>query len=167
MPLIDVVFDAGTHATCLHARFTQLLPPVTPHKLGPPPPQNAGAVHAPQSAVRPPQPSEILPHVPAGAVAHVLGTHETPPPQTLGVPPPPQNAGGAHAPQLAVRPPQPSESVPHFPGKSAHVFGVQGGAPPPHTLATPPPPHVAGGVQVPQLGVRPPQPSGCGPHVPG
>jgi hypothetical protein len=35
--------------------------------------------------------------------------------------------------------------------------------PPPHWLATPPPPHVAGGVHVPQLIVAP-QPSPIGPQ---
>ena len=68
-------------------------------------------------------------------------------------------------PQFVVNPPQPSGCGPHVPaGNAEHVFGVQATDPPPHTLATPAPPHVCGAVQLPQLVVSPPQPSGMGPH---
>jgi hypothetical protein len=67
---------------------------------------------------------------------------------------------------LVVRPPQPSETCPQVPlGKSAQVFFTHAGGPP-QTLATPPPPQVCPVGQVPQLVVRPPQPSGIGPQVP-
>jgi hypothetical protein len=46
---------------------------------------------------------------------------------------------------------------------SAHVRGVQP-VTPPHWPETPPPPHVSGGVHVPQLAMTPPQPSPAGPH---
>jgi hypothetical protein len=62
--------------------------------------------------------------------------------------------------------------VPHSAPFTAHVVGVQV-PPPPHWLATPPPPQVCGATQVPQffwpvavLIAVPPQPSLCGPHVP-
>ena len=71
-----------------------------------------------------------------------------------------------HMPQLGVRPPQPSENWPQQPELMpaaaqvcAHVSGVQAGLP--HMPGVPPPPQVAGGVHVPQSGVRPPQPSAC------
>jgi hypothetical protein len=85
----------------------------------------------------------------------------------LATPPPPHVSGAVQLPQLTVRPPHPSDCAPHVPGKSAHVFGVHRGGPPPHTLGVPPPPHVAGAVHVPQLGVSPPHPSLCTPHDPG
>jgi hypothetical protein len=78
-------------------------------------------------------------------------------PHTLGVPPPPQNSGDVHVPQLAVRPPQPSETGPQFAPQSAHDFFTHGEVLDPQTFGTPPPPHepVA---HVPQL-TRLPQPS--------
>src|SRR5262249_50232762 len=99
--------------------------------------------------------------------AHVLGVQLVPPPHTLGVPPPPHVCGGGHDPQLVVSPPHPSGCGPHLPGYAAHVAGVHGVVDVPHTPGVPPPPHAAGAVQLPQLTVRPPHPSDCGPHVPG
>jgi hypothetical protein len=61
--------------------------------------------------------------------------------------------------------PQPSGTDPQFAPSAAHVVGVQ--LPPPHTLGVPPPPHVWPVGHEPQLGVTPPQPSLCGPHLPG
>jgi hypothetical protein len=61
--------------------------------------------------------------------------------------------------------PQPSLAVPHWMPWAAHDLGAQvpaSGAP--HWPGTPPPPHVCGGVHVPQLGMRFPQPSPAGPH---
>lgn len=46
---------------------------------------------------------------------------------------------------------------------SAHVRGVQFGLP--QTPDVPPPPHVSSGGHVPQLGIKPPQPSAAGPHL--
>src|SRR5436190_449555 len=110
MPLIDVVVPVG-QVTCLHARPRQLVPPPPPQALGTlPPPHVAGAVQLPQLVVRPPQPSGCGPHVPGKSV-HVFFVHAgAPPPHTLGVPPAPQLAGAVHVPQLAVSPPQPSET---------------------------------------------------------
>jgi hypothetical protein len=50
-------------------------------------------------------------------------------------------------------PPHPSSTVPHLAPDASHVLGLH-----PQWLATPAPPHVCGGVQVPQSSVRP-QPS--------
>jgi hypothetical protein len=141
--------------------FVQL---VAPHWFGvPPPPQIAPPVHllAPQSTT-PPQPSATSPHSLAPQSAGVLGVQVPPPgppePHTLGVPPPPHVCGEVQLPQLTVTLPQPSGCGPHFPRKSAHVFGVQ--VPPPATahLLGPPPPQNSGATQPPQLIVLP-QPS--------
>jgi hypothetical protein len=63
----------------------------------------------------------------------------------------------AHGPQENT-PPQPSERVPQLCGDGHVVFLVH-----PHTSGVPPPPHVAGGAQLPQL-IVPPQPSGAVPQ---
>jgi hypothetical protein len=92
-------------------------------------------------------------------------------PQTLGTPPPPQIVPAAHVPQLAMRPPQPSETGPQFLPSSAQVFGTQllppspedDEAPMPHRLG-PPPPHVWPAAHVPQEAMTPPQPSPCAPQ---
>jgi hypothetical protein len=90
--------------------------------------------------------------------------HDGAPPHTFGTPPQPQQLPPLHVPQLAVRPPQPSLAKPQLAPTWAHVFGTQVGGAPPHTLGNPPPPQISGGVQVPQLAVRPPQPSLTGPQ---
>src|SRR5262249_17520749 len=86
--------------------------------------------------------------------------------------PPPQMAPPVQTavPQSKM-PPQPSAIMPHWLG--AHtVIGVHAPpsgpltVPPPQMLG-PPPPQISGGVHTPQLAVTPPQPSGCGPHMPG
>jgi hypothetical protein len=59
--------------------------------------------------------------------------------------------------------PQPSPAGPHVIFWSAQVSGTQGLVPP-HFPAIPPPPHVCGGVQVPQLVMTPPHPLLAGPH---
>ena len=71
-----------------------------------------------------------------------------------------QSASVVHgAPGQSRVPPQPSEIVPPDAPWAAHVVGVQ-----PQTFGVPPPPHVFGAVQVPQLNV-PPQPSGTEPQL--
>jgi hypothetical protein len=137
-------------------------PPQTPET--PPPPHVCPDAQGPQSSA-PPQPSPAGPHW-MFCAAHVVGTHE-PEPQTPGVPPPPQVSVPVHGLQYAVRPPHPSACWPQTPGNALHVSGVhapESGAP--HTLATPPPPHVAGRVHVVQLARSPPHPLDCCPHVP-
>jgi hypothetical protein len=57
--------------------------------------------------------------------------------------------------------PHPSETDPQAAPNAAHVVGVHLLAP--HWLG-PPPPHVAGAMQLPQLSV-PPHPSGIVPHA--
>jgi len=89
--------------------------------------------------------------------------YRVPPPQTPGMPPPPQVSGAVQVPQLRV-PPQPLPLEPQLMPSSWHVCGVQ--LPPsmkPHCPGVPPPPHVWGGVQGPQL-MAPPQPSPAGPQ---
>jgi hypothetical protein len=125
-----------------------------PHTFGSPaPPQvSPGGQVAPPSfgphGTRPPQPSAMLPQfigMPPLVTQTVLafaGTHAATPPHSLAVPPPPQLWGATHVTHGAgMSPPQPSACCPHSPDTlgSAHVFGVQGGAP--HALAVPPPPH--------------------------
>ena len=86
-------------------------------------------------------------------------------PHWPGVPPPPHVCGGVQVPQLGISLPQPSPAGPQLMFWSWQLFGVQlppGGAP--HWPGTPPPPHVWGGVHVPQLAMRFPQPSPAGPH---
>src|SRR5262245_1456778 len=58
--------------------------------------------------------------------------------------------------------PQPSPTAPQLAPACAHVRGVHEGAP--HWLATPPPPQVAGDVQVPHERM-PPQPSPTAPQI--
>src|SRR5438552_958456 len=107
MPLIELV-AVPEHFTCLHSRLMHEVPPPPPPTLGvPPPPQVWGAVHVPQSLVRPPHPSETGPQF-APDVAHVFLMHgEVLEPQTLGLPPPPHVRGALHEPHV-TRPPQPS-----------------------------------------------------------
>jgi hypothetical protein len=104
-----------------------------------------------------------------------VGVHEGAP-HWFGVPPPPQMALPLHfvadAPQ-SITLPQPSETSPHsFAPQEAGVLGVQV-VPPllpppcPQTLGVPPPPQMSGSAQGLQLSVTLPQPSGCGPHLPG
>src|SRR5689334_19203451 len=93
--------------------------------------------------------------------------------QTFGVPAPPQTVPPVHfaVPQLSV-PPQPFGMIPHWLGPQT-VIGWHTppsgpvAPPPPQTLGTPPPPQTCGRVHPPQLVVTPPQPFGCGPHLPG
>jgi hypothetical protein len=171
----------GPHAFAGHVVIgTQLpvppsvtLPP--PQTFGmPPPPQIVGAAHVVAlQLTMPPQPSEMLPQfMPAGHA--VIFVHEGVP-HWFGVPPPPQIAPPMQlpAPQSTV-PPQPSAMMPHeFALHAAFVRGTHGPPlepvmpPPPHLLGVPPPPQTCGAVQPPQSVVTPPQPSGCGPHVPG
>jgi hypothetical protein len=63
-------------------------------------------------------------------------------------------------PQFTV-PPQPSEIGPHSAPTLEQVRGVQEGTP--QTFGVPPPPQMAGEVQVPQVSV-PPQPSAITPQ---
>jgi hypothetical protein len=60
--------------------------------------------------------------------------------------------------------PHPSPAGPHMRFCCAHVSGMQPELPP-HWPETPPPPHVWGGVHVPQLVMMPPHPSLAGPHM--
>src|SRR5689334_13939337 len=64
--------------------------------------------------------------------------------------------------QQSSTPPQPSACSPHVAPRSSQVFGLHADLPP-QRLGSPPPPHVAGAVQPPQL-MRSPQPSAMGPH---
>src|SRR5262245_34239039 len=102
----------------------------------PPPPQMYGAVQVPQSAVRPPQPSAILPQLTPGYSAQVFLAHGDPPsvskelPQTLALPPPPQISPAlVQVPQSMVAP-QPSPARPQLYARSVQVFGLQPPTPP-------------------------------------
>jgi hypothetical protein len=82
--------------------------PSRPHLLGPPPPQNSGAVQVPQSGMMPPQPSPAGPQFTPSSV-HVLGTH--PPPSMMMLlssppSPPPPSSPVSVEPEL----PQPSDA---------------------------------------------------------
>ncbi len=79
--------------------------------------------------------------------------------------PPPHDSGGVQVPHW-TRLPQPSPAGPHVIPCDAHVIGVQTKPPSdsPHWPGTPPPPHVSGVVQLPQLS-DPPQPLPAGPHM--
>src|SRR5579863_7470745 len=72
--------------------------------------------------------------------------------------------GNVHAPQLAMRPPQPSPAGPQAIPRDPHVAGTHlGGCP--HAPPTPPPPHVSPGLlQVPHES-EPPHPFPAGPQV--
>jgi hypothetical protein len=75
-----------------------------------------------------------------------------------------QPPASGHAPQpLGIRLPHPSPAGPQVMPWSAQVTGWHP-LMPPHLPATLPPPHVCGGVQVPQLWMMPPQPLLAGPH---
>ena len=85
--------------------------------------------------------------------AHDVGVHDAASgyPHWPGTPPPPQVCGDVQVPQLS-RLPQPSPAGPQVMLCAAHVCAWQ--PPPsgqPHWPETPPPPHVCGGVQLPQL----------------
>src|SRR5512140_385160 len=89
------------------------------------------------------------------------------PAHTFGTPPPPQVCPDGHVPQLAVTPPQPSETMPHVAPAIAHVRGVHVlplPVPPPHVNNAPPPPQVWGAMHEPQS-IVPLHPSPIGPHV--
>src|SRR5262249_3562705 len=88
-------------------------------------------------------------HAPPLEVLHTLG---------VGTPQTPPLGQVAPRPPLR-RPPQRAETKPQLrPGTAvAALMGGQLRAP--HTFAMPPPPQVCDPVQVPQWGVRPPQPS--------
>jgi hypothetical protein len=118
----------------------------------------------------PPQPSATLPQfIPAGHVVVVFVQLVAP--HWFGAATP-QTSPARHFPDpQSITPPQPSETRPH--SFAPHEAGVRathppGGPPDPQTLGVPPPPQVWGATQAaPQLAVTPPQPSGCGPHLPG
>jgi hypothetical protein len=149
-------------------------PELPPHTLSvPPPPHVSGAVQVPQLYV-PPHPSPCRPQlVPAHAAVMEMGTQTLRPPSmippsgrtfsaphTFDWPPPPHVSGAWQVPPSALQwtaPPQPSETTPQFISLGHVVSGTQPELPP-QTLWVPPPPHVSGAVQVPQLYV-PPQPS--------
>jgi hypothetical protein len=76
-------------------------------------------------------------------------------PHTFVVPPPPHDRGGVQTPQLATVRAIPQLSAPEtdpqsLPRRWQNM--TSGSAMQPHTFAIPPPPHVCGGAQVPQLG---------------
>ena len=149
-------------------------PELPPHTLGvPPPPHVCGAVHDPQS-YEPPQPSLAMPQLmPPHAVDCGICVHDGPlstmppsgrrsdAPHVFGSPPPPQvvPVGQAAPPPQLTRPPQPSATAPQFCPEGQVASGTQADDPP-QTLGVPPPPHVAGAVQVPQSMMLP-QPSPC------
>ena len=96
---------------------------------------------------------------------HVCGTQPLIPPHCPATPPPPHVCGGAHVPQLAMTPPQPSPAGPHI-TLAGHACGVHmpdGGVQ--HCPETPQPPHVWPDGHGLQSGVRPPQPSAWTPQV--
>jgi hypothetical protein len=69
-------------------------------------------------------------------------------------------------PHEAISLPQPSPAGPQKMFCCAHVSGWHVPASgKPHWPGVPPPPHVSGGVQLPQLGISLPQPSPAGPQV--
>src|ERR1019366_3974728 len=73
-------------------------------------------------------------------------------------------AGGVQTPHPPwIRLPQPSPAGPHAMFCAAHVSGTHVFIPP-HWPATPPPPHVVGVGQEPQLAITFPQPSPAGPQ---
>lgn len=94
----------------------------------------------------PPHPSEMVPQV-RPAAAQVVGTHSHLRVEVLHANPLP------HVPHATV-PPHPSGMEPHSSPVSHAVFFVQ-----PQWFSTPPPPHVAGAVQLPHEASVPPQPS--------
>jgi hypothetical protein len=162
---------------------------VPPQMLGvPPPPHVAGPEHDPQSLL-PPHPSLTSPHgtppstpdaatIAAHADAFGIGVHAFRPPsmtapsgsrssapQTLAAPPPPHVVPLGQLPASGPQktsPPQPLETAPQFIVEGHAAAGMHVAAPP-HTLGTPPPPHVVGEGHVPQSFVLP-HPSLTGPH---
>jgi hypothetical protein len=134
---------------------------VQPHTLTvPPPPHVCGVVHVPQLAVRlAPQLSfavtlpQFLP-TRAQNVGFVSATQFGP--QTLATPPPPQVIGIAQVPQFVAMRVAPQLSVPVklpqlLPSRMQNAISDSGVHMTPHTFTVPPPPHVCGAMQVPQL----------------
>lgn len=114
-------------------------------------PQNPVQQSAPD-----PQLSPVFLHAPPVDVLHTLGVVA---PHT-----PPLGQAPAPTPQVS-RPPQPSGMNPQL--SPAHATDCAIGVhwlSPPQTLATPPPPQVAGEMQVPHW-TMPPQPSAIGPQA--
>jgi hypothetical protein len=112
--------DIGPHCTLRDAqsaavRGTQPSVPLQSPGVAPPPPHVCGAVHAPQSGVRPPQPSLWRPQAFDGKLAQVFGTHTGVPASVAGGVPhwpgsdgsPPQTSVPVHVPHWTT-PPQPS-----------------------------------------------------------
>jgi len=87
----------------------------------------------------PPQPSPCIPQL-NPSWAQVFGT-QVEPPQMFAMTAP-QICVPEHVPQLSV-PLHPLLAEPQLKPRLAHVDGVHGGCP--HTLETPPPPHVSPG----------------------
>ena len=122
-----------------------------------PGPQVAGLVHVPQETVRATPQASAPVTVPQFFWSRAQkAPFVSPQPQAPGVPPPPQLAGWLHAPQSTVR---------DMPQASIAVSGPQDvlnlaqnavscSAAQAQTFAVPPPPQVAGCVQLPQLTVR-------------
>jgi hypothetical protein len=105
----------------------------------------------------PPQPSAITPQfigMPDEVTQTELalaGTQPAVPPHTFGVPPPPHVAGGEQVTHGAgMTPPHPSPCGPQSVETlgSLHVLATHVGVLTPQTLGVPPPPQVAGLVQV-------------------
>jgi hypothetical protein len=136
----------------------------------PPPPHVCGGVQVPHW-IRFPQPSPAGPQE-MFCCAQDSGTQLDFPPQTPDTPPPPHVCGGVQLPQLVITMPQPSPVGPQERPWAMQVEGMQppplppaSAGTPPHCPGTPPPPHVCGGVHVPQLAIVLPQPSPAGPQV--
>jgi hypothetical protein len=74
-------------------------------------------------------------------------------PQTFAFPPPPHISSDGHVPPSTPQvttPPHPSPTTPQF-IPVGHAVSRTHPEFPPQTLAVPPPPHVAGAVQLPQV----------------
>jgi len=140
-----------------------LPPPEVPHLLGvPPPPQVAGEVQVPQEETVRLTPQLSVPltepqFLPRREQKVALDSGvQLVVPQTLATPPPPQVAGEVQVPQEETVRVTPQLSAPvtepqFFPLREQKLVldsGVQRAVP--QTLAVPPPPQVAGEVQVPQ-----------------
>jgi hypothetical protein len=161
---------AGQVVIGVHGPLTPPSPTPSPQTFArPPPPQVAGEMQPVPQLTRPPHPFAMLPQfIPAG---HVVIGVQLGAPHWLGTPLPPQMVPPVHlATPQSTTPPHPSATSPHsLAPHEATDFGVHvppsSPAPDPQTLG-PPPPQMSGRLQVPQLVVTPPQPSGCGPHLP-
>ncbi len=136
----------------------QLVGVQTAHTFAVPPPPHVSPAPehvSPQSCVIP-QPMLIVPQFLPSA-AQLVGVHT---PHTFAVPPPPHVSTAPASPVLASVPghvphfcviPQPMLIVPQFLPSAAQLFGVHT----PHTFAVPPPPQLAGVVQLPHWSVAP------------